>query len=206
MFSSLPSSFAPFIISLCLQSRASSSSMLPCVKSCPALPCLALSCQSVFHYGVVFVYWFYFMINKALFFLLQLSPLPYPSTQPWQNELATMRTQRRKGLHHPPASTLSSPLYQRILQFKALSSLRQQGTDVRRFALEFSGAAEGLGLLWTFSSSKQRPGDVGISFKQKLLFIENSLCVAAVIQVWLLLSTVEFIPFKGEGYIEVETI
>ncbi len=31
-------------------------------------------------------------------------------------------------------------------------------------------------LLWTFSSSKQRPGDVGISFKQKLLFIENSLC------------------------------
>ncbi len=61
-------------------------------------------------------------------------------------------------------------------------------------------------VLWTFSSSKQRPGDVGISFKQKLLFIENSLCVAAVIQVWLLLSTVEFIPFKGEGYIEVETI
>ncbi len=56
-----------------------------------------------------------------------------------------MRTQRRKGLHHPPASTLSSPLYQRILQFKALSSLRQQGTDVRRFALEFRGAAEGLG-------------------------------------------------------------
>ncbi len=30
-------------------------------------------------------------------------------------------------------------------------------------------------LLRTFSSSKQRPGDVGISFKQKLLFIENSL-------------------------------
>ncbi len=45
----------------------------------------------------------------------------------------------------PPASTLSSPLYQRILQFRALSSLHQQGTDVRRFTLEFSGAAEGLG-------------------------------------------------------------
>ncbi len=58
-----------------------------------------------------------------------------------------MRTQWRKGLHRPPpASTLSSPLYQRILQFRALSSLRQQGTDVRRFTLEFSGAAEGLGL------------------------------------------------------------
>ncbi len=56
------------------------------------------------------------------------------------------RTQRRKGLHHPPpASTLSSPLYERILQFRVLSSLRQQGTDVRMFAQEFSDAAEGLG-------------------------------------------------------------
>ncbi len=49
------------------------------------------------------------------------------------------------GLRRPPPSTLSSPLYERILQFKTLSSLRQQGTDMRRFALEFSGAAEGLG-------------------------------------------------------------
>ncbi len=57
------------------------------------------------------------------------------------------RTQRRKGLHRPPpASTLSSPLYERILQFKALSSFRQQGTDVRMFAQKFSDAAEGLGL------------------------------------------------------------
>ncbi len=32
----------------------------------------------------------------------------------------------------------------RILQFEALSSCRQQGNDVRRFAVEFSGAAEGL--------------------------------------------------------------
>ncbi len=40
--SSLPSSFAPFIISLCLQAGASSSSMLPfeCILF---LPCLALS-------------------------------------------------------------------------------------------------------------------------------------------------------------------
>ncbi len=57
-----------------------------------------------------------------------------------------MRTQRRKGLHRPPpASTLSSPLYERILQFRALSCLRQQGTDVRMFAQQFSDAAEGLG-------------------------------------------------------------
>ncbi len=55
-----------------------------------------------------------------------------------------MRTQQRRGLDHPPPATISSPLYQRILQFEALSSCRQQGNDVRRFAVEFSGAAEGL--------------------------------------------------------------
>ncbi len=41
---SLPSSFAPFIISLCLQSCASSSSYVPLTCADPALPCLALSC------------------------------------------------------------------------------------------------------------------------------------------------------------------
>ncbi len=56
-----------------------------------------------------------------------------------------MRTQQRKGLDRPPPATISSPLYQRILQFEALSSCRQQGNDVRKFAVEFSGAAEGLG-------------------------------------------------------------
>ncbi len=40
---------------------------------------------------------------------------------------------------------LFSVFYERILQFRALSCLRQQGTDVRRFAQEFSDAAEGLG-------------------------------------------------------------
>ncbi len=49
------------------------------------------------------------------------------------------------------------------------------------FSWKFSGEEAGTlsgarhHLLWTFSSSKQRPGDVGISFKQKFLFIENSL-------------------------------
>ncbi len=47
------------------------------------------------------------------------------------------RTQRRKGLHRPPpASTLSSSLYERILQFKALSWM---------FAQKFSDAAKDLG-------------------------------------------------------------
>ncbi|RXN12963.1 SH3 domain-containing -like protein [Labeo rohita] len=55
------------------------------------------------------------------------------------------QTQRKKGLCPPPATTLSCPFYQRILQFRPLSFLRQRGTDLRRFALEFSGAAEGLG-------------------------------------------------------------
>ncbi len=54
-------------------------------------------------------------------------------------------------------------------------------------------------MLWTFSSSKQRPGDVGISFKQKLLFIENSLCVAAVIQVWLFAQHSRVYTFQGGG-------
>ncbi len=49
-----------------------------------------------------------------------------------------MKTQRRMGSHHPPASNVSSPLYQRIHQFQALSSLRQQGTDVKKFALRTS--------------------------------------------------------------------
>ncbi len=43
--SSLPSSFAPFIISLCLQSCASSSSNVSC--SCLALPCLTLPCLAL---------------------------------------------------------------------------------------------------------------------------------------------------------------
>ncbi len=73
---SLPSSFAPFIISLCLQSHASSSSMLPCLKSCLALPC-----QSVFPYGVVFVVYFIFFINKALLPPAIESSL-YPFTHP----------------------------------------------------------------------------------------------------------------------------
>ncbi len=70
-----------------------------------------------------------------------MSPRPHLT---WQNGSAKMRTQQRRGLDHPPPATISSPLYQRILQFEALSSCRQQGNDVRRFAVEFSGAAEGL--------------------------------------------------------------
>ncbi len=70
-----------------------------------------------------------------------MSPRPHLT---WQNGSAKMRTPQRRGLDHPPPATISSPLYQRILQFEALSSCRQQGNDVRRFAVEFSGAAEGL--------------------------------------------------------------
>ncbi len=58
--SSLPSSFAPFIISLCL---------LCCVNLSYVVYASSLRqpCQSVSLYGVVFVCWFYFIINKALF-------------------------------------------------------------------------------------------------------------------------------------------
>ncbi len=83
---------------------------------------------------------FYFIIKRNN--SLHLSPRPHLS---WQNGSAKMRTQQRRGLDRPPPATISSPLYQCILQFEALSSCRQQGNDVRRFAVEFSGAAEGLG-------------------------------------------------------------
>ncbi len=64
------------------------------------------------------------------------------------------------GSQRPPAPNVSSPLYQRIL----LSSLRQQGTDVRKFALKFNGAAEGLGyndaaLKDLFNSALEEPLD-----------------------------------------------
>ncbi len=66
------------------------------------------------------------------------------------------------GSHRPLTTNVSSPLYQRILQFQALSSLRQQGTDVRKFALRFSGAVEGLGyndaaLKVLFNSALEEP-------------------------------------------------
>ncbi len=68
---SLPSSFAPFIISLCLQSCASSSSfhhrMYP-IMSCPVLPCPVLWCLAkLASYGVVFFCFLfvYFIRNKA---------------------------------------------------------------------------------------------------------------------------------------------
>ncbi len=94
---------------------------------------------------MVFVRLFVF-VNKSLFSSSDWVFALFHSPHPWQNEPTMKRTQRRKGLHHPPpASTLSSPLYERILQFRALSCLRQQGTDVRTFAQRFSDAAEGLG-------------------------------------------------------------
>lgn len=43
-----------------------------------------------------------------------------------------------------PASTTCSPLYQCMLQVATLSSLRQRGSDIREFAIEFRSAAEGL--------------------------------------------------------------
>ncbi len=113
-----------------------------------SVPCPALSSlvQPAFPYGVVFVCSFCLLLLINPFNLLHLGPRPLSFTDTWQNEPTMKRTQRRKGLHHPPpASTLSSPLYERILQFRVLSSLRQQGTDIRRFAQEFSDAAEGLG-------------------------------------------------------------
>ncbi len=91
---------------------------------------------------VVFVLLFHFYYIKHL---ISSAFESSTSSFTWQNGPAKMRTQQTRGLGRSPPATISSPLYQRILQYEALSSCRQQGNDVRRFALEFSGAAEGLG-------------------------------------------------------------
>ncbi len=113
---------------------------LSCVLPCPALPvCFPPT-------GLLFLFVLFIIINKKPDYTPVIGSSHSSITRIWQNEPTMKRTQRRKGLHRPPpASTLSSPLYERILQFKALSSFRQQGTDVRMFAQEFSDAAEGLG-------------------------------------------------------------
>ncbi len=69
-FPSLPSSFAPFIISLCLQFRVGSLPNVRCrlcpVQPCPALPCL-LASQSVFPLRGSFCSFVLFVIiNKSL--------------------------------------------------------------------------------------------------------------------------------------------
>ncbi len=105
-FPSLPSSFAPFIISLCLQFRVGS---LPNVRCClcpalssPALPSPAQPCPALpslvqpspalpspaqpaslfFPYGVIFVRLFSFFVNKKPFNLLQLGPRLIHSLNP----------------------------------------------------------------------------------------------------------------------------
>ncbi len=82
---SLPSSFAPFKISLCLQfrcwfvvSRRMSCVLSSLVQPCPALPV----CQSVFPLQGCFCLFYLLFLIKSQFFLLQLGPryLPITST------------------------------------------------------------------------------------------------------------------------------
>ncbi len=72
---SLPSSFAPFIISLCLQSCVSSSSYVVCDQLCPALP-LGFPQWRKFFFLLLF-----FLLNKA-YFLLQVNPRSIHSPHP----------------------------------------------------------------------------------------------------------------------------
>ncbi len=85
------------------------------------------------------------MLYKKINILLHLSPRLISLHATWQNQTARWGLSGEWAHTVHQALTFSSPLYQRILQFQALSSLRQQGTDVRKFALRFSGAAESLG-------------------------------------------------------------
>ncbi len=107
--------------------------LLPAVLCCAVLcPGLAWpACLPVFPLGVVFVVVLFYFIIKNTYSSCTLNP-----------RLITLQYHDRTK---QPASNVSSPLYQRILQFEALSSLRQRGTDLREFSLEFRSAAEGLG-------------------------------------------------------------
>ncbi len=117
--------------------------LICCLRSCVYFECTQLHACLFFPFGVVFVLCFISLLKRpfsCIWVLAFISPV-----DSWQNGSSNLRTQQRKCLCHPPPATISSPLYKRILQFEALSSCRQQGNDVRKFAVEFSGAAEGLG-------------------------------------------------------------
>ncbi len=117
--------------------------LICCLTSCVYFECTQLHACLFFPFGVVFVLCFISLLKRpfsCIWVLAFISPV-----DSWQNGSSNLRTQQRKCLCHPPPATISSPLHQSILQFEALSSCRQQGNDVRKFAVEFSGAAEGLG-------------------------------------------------------------
>ncbi len=87
-----------------------------CLVSCPALPCLALSCPAslFFPYGVVFVCIVYVIINKNPLSLLHLSPRPHPfsvpdrsnqpkedSTEQWASPFSSARGSQCEGICVP---------------------------------------------------------------------------------------------------------
>ncbi len=108
-----------------------------CVRVSEMFACTAVLCLPVFPLG-----WFLLIFVAFYYKKKTLSPAlestPYLSSGTMTERNSQMKTHRRMGSHHPPASKVSSPLYQRIHQFQALSSLRQQGTDVKKFALRTS--------------------------------------------------------------------
>ncbi len=97
---SLPSSFAPFIISLCLQSCVSLSLNVVCV----------MPCQSVSLPGYFFCLLFHFIINKALFppaIESSLSSLPPSLTEyAWLKLMSHSLT--RKSYYHTANSDSNS--------------------------------------------------------------------------------------------------
>ncbi len=130
-------------VSLSLPSFVSLYSLLVsevlCRSVCFMFACPVVCCLPVFPLQGGFCFsLFYFVIKN-------ISPAFGSSSRSLTERISHMRTQQRKGLCRPPPATISSPLYQCILQFEALSSCHQQGNDVRKFAVEFNGAAEGLG-------------------------------------------------------------
>ncbi len=127
----------------------SSPVLICCFTSCVWYVCTYCSYLVAclfFPLGVVFVSFCFFLLLKT-HHSPALESSPHLSSTLMTEQISQMRTQRRMGSHQPPASNISSPLYQRILQFQALSSIRQQGTDVRRFALTSVGQQRAWGTM-----------------------------------------------------------
>ncbi len=88
--------------------------------------------------------WFLFILLLKDTHSPALESLPHLSSCNMTEPNSQMRTQRRMGSHRPPASNISSLLYQRILQFQALSLLRQHWRE--EVCPEVQWSSRGLGV------------------------------------------------------------
>ncbi len=132
---SLPSSFAPFIISLCLQSCASLSLYQPWLHR--MFPILAKPCQlSCFPLrGSFFLFVLFLMIKKLIICSTESSPHPFtpkPDRTNWPKDVSA-----EMGIFLFPSPTTGLYNCQVMVQHVNARYIRQQGADMRDSACEF---------------------------------------------------------------------